>query len=82
MGSTINLKNKRYKGRGVLVSLLDNGIDIDHEDLINNIGEGNYSYLPKEYDFNDADHGTACAGIISAEEGNGLGGAGIAPQAK
>ena len=80
--SHINLNNMRYKGRGVLVSLLDTGIDIDHEDLIHNIGEGNYSYLPKEYDFNDADHGTACAGIIAAEEGNGLGGSGVAPQAK
>lgn len=78
----IGLTNTRYKGRGVLVALVDDGIDIYHEDLICNIGEGNYSYLPKEYEFTDARHGTATAGIIAAMEGNGLGGQGVAPQAK
>lgn len=78
----INLTNQLYKGRNVLVALLDNGIDIYHEDLINNIGVGNYSYLSDEFDFSDADHGTACAGIIAAEEGNGIGIIGIAPQSK
>ncbi len=80
--SHINLTSPYYKGRNVLVAILDNGIDIYHEDLINNIGSGNYSYLPDTFDFSDADHGTACAGIIAAEEGNGIGIVGIAPQAK
>lgn len=79
----INLNQTHYSGRGVLISLVDNGIDISHEDLKPNIGIGNYSYLPKEYNFEEkSDHGTACAGIIAAVEGNGKGIRGIAPSAK
>jgi kexin len=78
----IGLTDTRYKGRGVLVALVDDGMDVYHEDLTGNIGEGSYSYLPEEYNFTDASHGTATAGIIAATEGNGLGGRGVAPQAK
>lgn len=78
----INLKNTQYSGQGVLISIVDNGVDIFHEDLINNIGIGNYSYLPNEYIFSNADHGTSVAGIIGSEKGNGIGGYGIAPSAK
>jgi kexin len=79
--SSINLPNKfPYKGRGVTIAIVDNGIDIDHEDLSDNIGYGNYSYLPNDYNFSDSDHGTSVAGIIAAVEGNGVGGRGIAPQ--
>lgn len=82
ISANIGLSNPRYKGRGVLVALVDDGMDIHHEDLISNIGEGSYSYLPQEYLFEDAKHGTATAGIIAATEGNGVGGHGVAPQAK
>lgn len=78
----INLQNSLYKGRNVLVSIIDNGIDIFHEDLKENIGVGSYSYLTEEYSFTDANHGTACAGIIAGVEGNGKGIRGIASQAK
>lgn len=78
---SINLEdNFYYKGRGVTVAIVDNGVDIDHEDLRDNIGYGNYSYLTNEYNFSNADHGTSVAGIIAAVEGNGLGGRGIAPK--
>lgn len=78
----INLNNTYYKGQGVLVSLVDNGLDIYHEDIVNNVGEGSYSYLSEKYSFTDADHGTACAGIIVAQEDNNIGIRGIAPKAK
>ncbi len=79
----INLNQPWYKGRGVLVATVDNGIDVFHEDLQANIGKGSYSYLPEEYGFSQAaDHGTATAGIIAAVEGNGKGIKGIAPQAR
>ena len=80
--ANIGLNDSRYKGRGVLIALVDDGLDIYHEDLSNNISTGSYSYLPEEIDFSNAEHGTACAGIIVAEEDNGLGIRGIAPQAK
>jgi len=78
----INADNSDHKGAGVLVALVDDGLDIGHEDLLNNIGEGSYSYLPEEYNFSDAQHGTACAGIIAAQAGNGLGIRGVAPKSK
>lgn len=53
-----------YKGRGVTVAIVDNGVDIDHEDLRDNVGYGNYSYLTNDYNFSNADHGTSVAGII------------------
>ncbi len=79
---TIYLTQNQYTGKGVLIALVDNGIDINHEDLKENIVPGSYSYLPVEYDFAEADHGTACAGIIVAKAGNGKGIRGIAPDAK
>jgi subtilisin family serine protease len=60
----------------------DSGVDINHPDLIANIGPG------RDFDNNDNDatpeadrdaaHGTACAGVIAAAA-NGQGVAGIAP---
>ena len=47
---SINLpKNCLYRGQGVLVSIVDNGLDLAHEDLADNITWGNFSYLPSEY---------------------------------
>ncbi len=79
----INLPTpSKYTGRGVIVAVVDNGIDLNHEDLAANIEWGNFSYLPEEYDFSNADHGTAVAGIIAAVAGNGIGIRSIAPDAK
>lgn len=72
----------QYRGQGVLVAIVDNGVDIEHEDLTSNISWGNHSYLPTDYGFRNADHGTAVAGIIAAAADNGLGGRGVAPGAK
>ncbi|MDJ0734321.1 MAG: S8 family serine peptidase [Nostocaceae cyanobacterium] len=71
-----------YSGVGVQVAVIDDGVQYTHPDLY-----GNYSTL-KDWDFdsnhtdasgfyNDS-HGTAVAGIIAADAGNGIGGVGIA----
>jgi subtilisin family serine protease len=70
-------------GAGVIIGLVDSGVDLDHEDLAGNI-------LPNGWDFGDDDenpgdelgHGTQVCGIIAAVQNNGLGISGVAPQAK
>ncbi|XP_034973167.2 proprotein convertase subtilisin/kexin type 4 [Zootoca vivipara] len=79
-----------YTGSGVVVSILDDGIEKDHPDLVAN-------YDPEaSYDFNDDDpdpqprynawdenrHGTRCAGEVAAIADNDVCGAGIAYRAK
>lgn len=67
-------------GRGVKVAVIDSGIDAAHPDLngqvaanLNFVGEG-----PVVVER----HGTGVAGVIAAKAGNGIGIAGIAPDAR
>lgn len=73
-------------GAGVTVNVIDEGLEIGHEDLSGNVLAG------KSYNFvtgttnptNSAttgDHGTSVAGLITASKGNGLGGSGVSPSA-
>ncbi|HEY7089798.1 MAG TPA: S8 family serine peptidase [Tepidisphaeraceae bacterium] len=74
-----------YRGDGVTIGVVDDGLEYTHEDLAAN-------YVPSlSYDFfsNDADpapgsgdvHGTAVAGIAAARGFNGIGVSGAAPNA-
>lgn len=73
------------KGNGVRILVLDQGVDIRHEDLINNIDRSmtynfeNGTNDPTPTDIN-ARHGTHVAGIIAAAQ-NGFGVMGLAPKA-
>lgn len=78
----INLTQDRYKGEDVLIAIVDDGIDIDHEDLREAIGYGSYSYHSNEYNYSDAPHGTSVSGIIAARQGNDVGIRGIAPKSR
>lgn len=73
-------------GAGVTVNVIDEGLEIGHEDLSANVLAG------KSYNFvtgttnptNSAttgDHGTSVAGLITASKDNGLGGSGVSPSA-
>ncbi|OBZ89575.1 Protease KEX1 [Choanephora cucurbitarum] len=73
-------------GKGVVVAILDDGLDLDHEDLRDNY------FAPGSYDFNDHTneprprlsddtHGTRCAGEIAATKSN-VCGVGVAYDAK
>lgn len=67
-------------GRGVRVAVIDSGVDAGHPDLAGQVAV-NANFVndrppPVE------SHGTAVAGIIAARADNGLGIAGIAPEAR
>ena len=71
-------------GRKVMVAVVDSGVDGSHPDLAGQVA------LRQDFVADVADaarnavetHGTAVAGIIAARAGNGLGIAGVAPQAR
>ena len=73
-------------GQGIKVAVIDSGIDLEHEDLAcpgklevsaNAEVSGNQDGSPDDMD----GHGTHVAGIIAACTGNGIGMAGVAPDA-
>lgn len=80
--------NQGFTGKGVLVGLIDTGVNIEHIDLVDNLWDGgeefpNHGYNTYEDNHNVSDgfgHGTHCAGTIC---GNGASGTqtGIAPDA-
>jgi subtilisin family serine protease len=72
---------RRTRGAGVVVGLLDSGVDPGQADLAPNLlpGENTLANTP---DTTDTDgHGTVLASVIAAAEGNG-GYVGIAPEAR
>ena len=74
-----------YTGSGVLVNIVDEGLELAHEDLADNIVTGSYDLLNLDTDpTNDAlngDHGTSVAGITASVGWNNKGGRGVAPEA-
>jgi thermitase len=68
-------------GSGILVAVLDTGIDKSHEDLSGKVvAEANFTSSPVADDIHG--HGTHVAGIIAACADNGLGIVGVAPQSQ
>ncbi|MDQ1490305.1 MAG: thermitase [Actinomycetota bacterium] len=76
-------------GRGVRVGIVDTGVDLNHEDLAGKVVEGTSCVgaagdqakctgSPQD----DQGHGTHVAGIIAANKDNGIGIAGVAPDAQ
>jgi subtilisin family serine protease len=74
-------------GEGVTVAVVDDGLEIAHPDLKNNVvSGGSYNLITGTVDptpFSGASgHGTAVGGIIASEGWNDIGGRGVAPKAK
>ena len=82
------LWNKGFTGKGVVVSVLDTGVNTDHIDLKDHLWDGGAAYpnhgynsLDKNNDVSDVHgHGTHCAGTVC---GDGTSGTqhGVAPDA-
>ncbi len=71
--------HKHYKGKGVVVAVIDTGIDTDHRDLKDRVVSS--ENLLKDYAYKAEVHGTAVAGVIGASI-NGFGIVGVAPEAE
>ena len=83
-GPDLNVESvwNTYKGSGINVVVVDDGLDYEHEDLAANVDSTkNYSYVDGETvrDLTPS-HGTSVAGIIAAED-NDIGVRGVAPDA-
>ena len=70
------------QGNGVIIAIVDSGVDPNHPDLRDRLVPG-YNVYDSNMNTSDAcGHGTHLAGIAAATADNGEGIAGIAPQAK
>ena len=80
--------NQGYTGKGVLVSVLDTGVNTEHVDLKDHLWDGGeefpnhgFNTLSKNHDLNDVfGHGTHCAGTICGDGTSGMK-TGMAPEA-
>jgi len=73
-------------GNGIIIAVLDEGLEISHEDLIDNVVVGgSFNYLNNTTDPTNTatigDHGTSVAGLVAARGWNNKGGRGVAPLA-
>jgi len=67
-------------GKGVVIAIIDTGIDSTHQDMSNGKVIGGYDFVNNDDNpMDDHGHGTHCAGIAAA---NGPGLKGVAPDAK
>jgi len=76
-------------GAGVRVGIVDTGVDLNHEDLAGRVvehtscvGSGGDPAKCKGSAQDDQGHGTHVAGIVAANRDNGVGIAGVAPDAE
>ncbi|XP_057700391.1 furin (paired basic amino acid cleaving enzyme) a [Corythoichthys intestinalis] len=82
--------NLGYTGKGVVVSILDDGIEKTHPDLSQNydpdasydVNDGDPDPQPRYTQLNDNRHGTRCAGEVAAVANNGVCGVGVAYNAR
>lgn len=89
-GNDLNVKEvwaSGITGKGVIVNVVDSGLEIAHPDLAGNVSNGDSVNFgggndPTNTTSTTGDHGTSVAGLISSEAGNGVGGKGVAYGAK
>ncbi|KAJ3446907.1 s8 family serine peptidase [Anaeramoeba flamelloides] len=77
--------DKGYFGEGITIAIVDDGLDHAHEDLSSNfLMKGSWDYCLDQNDpvgTTEDTHGTSCAGVAAATDGDGACGLGVAPKA-
>ncbi|GHF40300.1 hypothetical protein HNQ07_001622 [Deinococcus metalli] len=74
-------------GKGVIVGVVDDDFNRQHEDLkadgkiVTGLDTGTLKELTPDLPLTSGDHGSGSAGTIAERLGNGVGGAGVAPDA-
>src|SRR5690349_11533091 len=88
LNQDINFNSTTETGCGVKVAIVDQGMEIAHEDLADNVVDGasvRFNVSPFGSDPTNTstkgDHGTSVAGLIAMRGGNGIGGRGVASEA-
>lgn len=73
-----------YKGsNSAIIGIVDDGVEIGHEDLLGNILNGySYDYVDGDGDPTGGSHGTSVAGVAAGRGFNGIGITGVAPWSK
>ncbi|XP_071965546.1 proprotein convertase subtilisin/kexin type 5-like [Antedon mediterranea] len=79
-----------FTGKGVVVSILDDGLEWTHPDLKDNyepkasydVNDHDHDPMPRYDFFNENKHGTRCAGVVAMYANNTICGVGIAYDAK
>lgn len=69
------------RGEGVIVAVVDTGVDAEHPDLAGQVLDGYDATDPGSPPDDENGHGTLVAGVIAANAGNGEGGRGAAADA-
>jgi serine protease len=71
-------------GGGVVVAVVDSGVDGGHPDLAGRLTTAGYDFVTGGGDgrVDENNHGTHVAGVIAAVRGNSVGVAGLAPRAR
>ncbi|MGC1460205.1 MAG: S8 family serine peptidase [Steroidobacteraceae bacterium] len=73
---------RRSRGAGVQVAVIDTGVDYDHPDLKGQVSRRRNFVDGDEAAFQHDTHGTQVSGVIAAVAGNGIGIVGVAPEAR
>lgn len=81
-GEDINVEpawNAGFTGAGINIVAVDDGLEIAHEDLADNVVAGaSWNYLTLGHNPTGGEHGTSVGGVAAAISGNAFGGRGVA----